>query len=168
MFTRLTWCEGTLVLVRSRLHRYAFLLGPILMSFQGAWDYTNTTDSTVPPTPSNQLPSARSNDLSCANSAAQPAGNAARLRYQSPPKIGCFQLRRIRTPRRSRTFGRFILWFLAARATSRRGLIMRFKKRGRFSPIIRVFPKAPSENEFGMVQPAAKSVCVAETRFSPR
>jgi hypothetical protein len=27
--------------------RYALLLGPIIMSFQGAWDYSNTTDSTV-------------------------------------------------------------------------------------------------------------------------
>ena len=45
---------------------------------------------------------------------------------------------------------------------------MRFKQRGRFSLIIRVFLKAPAENEFGMVQTGykKKASCVAETQFA--
>ena len=44
---------------------------------------------------------------------------------------------------------------------------MRFRKRGRFSLIIRVFLKAPAEDEFGMVQTGYKKAsCVAETQFA--
>ena len=45
---------------------------------------------------------------------------------------------------------------------------MRFRKRGRFSLIIRVFLKAPAENEFGMVQTGykKKASSVAETQFA--
>ena len=44
---------------------------------------------------------------------------------------------------------------------------MRFKKRGRFSLIIRVFLKAPAENEFGMVQTGYKKRRVWQRRKSP-
>jgi len=45
---------------------------------------------------------------------------------------------------------------------------MRFRKRGRFSLIIRVFLKVPAEDEFGMVQTGykKKASSVAETQFA--